>query len=459
MPAKKKEILSNSLNDLTQNLAFGSKFTPTLSQTCTLTKNNRHYFLSNDRSTLSYAYITYGIIQTIIDLPVEDAFRSGIIIKSDELDSKDIQDLQNYLKENDVLEAVKTLGKWTRLYGGGAMVINTIGKSNEPLDINKINKNTPLEFYPVDLWELNMSNNQPQGEAKPYSNFGIENKIYFYGKELDNSRALIIKGKKAPSLLLPSLRGWGMSEVERLLRSFNQYLKNQDLIFELLDEAKIDVFRVEGFNSSLLTKDGTKQIEKQIRFSNTTKNYHEALVMDMQDEYQQKQINFAGLAEMSAEIRLGIANDLRMPLSKIFGQSATGFNSGEDDLENYNAMIESEIRGKYDIIIIQMLKIICQKLFGFVPDDLQIQYHPLRVLSAEQEQVVHTAKVNNLLALYDRGLLDSKSFVDEINQQNLLSIDLDSNLSVTVPNSNQESSSEAPIKNSIINKIFKNKWR
>jgi hypothetical protein len=148
-----------------------------------------------------------------------------------------------------------------------------------------------------------------------------------------------------------------------------------------------------------------------------------------------------------------------MPLSKIFGQSATGFNSGEDDLENYNAMIESEIRGKYDIIIIQMLKIICQKLFGFVPDDLQIQYHPLRVLSAEQEQVVHTAKVNNLLALYDRGLLDSKSFVDEINQQNLLSIDLDSNLSVTVPNSNQESSSEAPIKNSIINKIFKNKWR
>ena len=100
MPAKKKEILSNSLNDLTQNLAFGSNFTPTLSQTCTLTKNNRYYFLSNDRNTLSYAYITYGIIQTIIDLPVEDAFRGGIIIKSDQLDGKDIQDLQNYLKES-----------------------------------------------------------------------------------------------------------------------------------------------------------------------------------------------------------------------------------------------------------------------------------------------------------------------------------------------------------------------
>ena len=39
-----------------------------------------------------------------------------------------------------------------------------------------------------------------------------------------------------------------------------------------------------------------------------------------------------------------IAAYLRQPVSKIWGTGSSGFLSGEDDLENYNAMIESEIR-------------------------------------------------------------------------------------------------------------------
>ena len=99
----KNEVLANSLTQLTTSLGFSQEFGEQLSQTATLIKNNRTYFVSNDRTALTYAYTTHGIIQTLIDQPIEDAFRGGITIKSDELDATNIQDLQNYIKEHDVL--------------------------------------------------------------------------------------------------------------------------------------------------------------------------------------------------------------------------------------------------------------------------------------------------------------------------------------------------------------------
>lgn len=417
------KMLVNGFTQLTQALGFPQEFGVQLSQIATLQKNNRNHFVSNDRTTLTYAYTTHGIVQTLIDQPVDDAFRGGIIIKSNDLDAENIRELQNWLTKNKIIKVIKQLFKWNRLFGGGALVINTIGRSDKPLNVAAINENSFLEFYAADLWELNKTNAQIYSEEKPYVKPGIADEFFFYGNKLDRSRLIITKGKEAPSFAKQQLRGWGMSEFERLLRSFNQYAKNQNVIFELLDEAKIDVYRLDKFNNTLLTEGGSDAIIKRVQMANRLKNYQSAIVLDKDDEYEQKQLNFNGLSEMLQQIRIGIANDLRMPLTKIFGQGASGFNSGEDDIENYNAMIESEIRGEADNVIVQVLELGSQKLFGFVPE-LQIEYKPLRILSAEQEENVKTSKLNNIISLYDRGLMDADQMREEINAQNIFTTEL-----------------------------------
>ena len=460
--SKKNQQINNSLTELSTSLGFNAAGV-TLSQIDTIIKNNRNYFISNNRTALTFAYTTHGIVQTLVDQPVDDAFRGGVIIKSDELDAENIQDLQNYIKRNGIIEEVKDLAKWTRLYGGGGMVINTVGKADKPLNVDAINENTPLKFEAADLWELGQTSTPAHGEHKAYEKTAYnEPKFFYYGVNVDESRIIKTKGKRAPSFARPQLRGWGMSVVERLVRSLNQYLKNQDLIFELLDEAKIDVYGIKGFNTALGVKGGTEKIKKQIQLTNQTKNYQKAIVKDLEDSYEQKQINFAGLSEMLQQIRIGIANDLKMPLTKIFGQSAAGFASGEDDIENYNAMIESEIRGEFDGVILKMVELICQKLFGIVPDDLQISYHPLRVLSAEQEEVVSTSKINNLNALYDRGLITSQALIEEINLQDLFSNDFEpakDDFPIPAPAKPkldlQTGKTTNSIKNKFINKFFK----
>src|SRR3990167_8523702 len=68
----------NLLNGVFDGYSYGGS---TISQPWELGMNSAASFLSLNRILLSYAYITHGIIQTMIDQPVEDAFRGGLEFK------------------------------------------------------------------------------------------------------------------------------------------------------------------------------------------------------------------------------------------------------------------------------------------------------------------------------------------------------------------------------------------
>jgi len=87
-----------------------------------------------------------------------------------------------------------------------------------------------------------------------------------------------------------------MSEIERCIRAINSFVKFENLVFELLDEAKIDVFQIMGFNDALLTDEGTANTQRRVDLANRMKNFQNALVMDKEDSYQQNQLSWSGLA-------------------------------------------------------------------------------------------------------------------------------------------------------------------
>lgn len=427
----------NGLGDLTSILGFagfgGGMGGAPLNSPDTLYYNTRAQMISNNRTILSYMYVEHGICQTLVDQPVDDGFRAGFEIKCDELSPDDIEELQAFCEKEHVIENVKQGIKWSRLYGGGAVIIATDQDPSKPLNFNAINKKTPLAFIPADLWELSfgIQNLYDPGVLVMQPDWG-QPLFNYYGIVLDSSRVMPIRGKQAPSFLRPRFLGWGMSEYERLVRSLNQYLKNQDVIFELLDEAKVDVYKIKSFTQALMTQGGTQKVAQRIQHANLLKNYNNALTMDSEDDYEQKQIAFTGLAEMLEQIRYQIACDVKMPVTKLFGMSAAGFSSGEDDLENYNSMIESEVRSKSKYIVVEALKLCSQKIFGFTPKDMKIIWNPLRILSAEQEEKVKDSQHKRVLDTYSNGLCTDKEAKMAINKNALLPIEIDENIEATL---------------------------
>lgn len=403
---------------------MGAPGSEQISQTGTLFKNLRWYLVSNFRQLLSELYVELGLVQTLVDVPVDDALRGGVEIKSKQLDEDQIEELQISLDRDNDLGVAGQAAKWNRLFGGAGIIILTDQDPELPLDLDSINVDTPLEFRAVDMWELFWDRQNTEGYDPEIQTEDFEHYNY-YGEKIHKSRVMRLKGFTVPSFIRPRLRGWGFSVVEVLVRSINQYLKATDLSFEVLDEFKVDVYKIKNLVNTLLSPNGAQKIQQRVQLANRQKNYQNAVVIDGEDDWDHKQLSFAGLGEAMAGIRMQVAADLRMPLTKLFGISAAGFNSGEDDIEVYNAMVESQVRQKIKYDLLRMIEIKCQKLFGFVPDDLSLSFKPLRVLSAEQEENVKNAKFARVMQAKQAGYLSTLEFRDAINRGNLLDITLD----------------------------------
>lgn len=416
-------------NGLTDALGLGSAGVgQQINQLGTIWQSQRWYLISNQRQILSEMYVEKGLIQTVVDLPVDDALRGGIEIHTKQLSEEDIQELQIEIeRQGDIVEVGQGM-KWNRLFGGAGIIIMTEQDPKTPLDVKAITEDTQLEFRAVDMWELFYDKQNAEGG---YDASIADEKFDFYnyyGQVIHKSRIIRLKGLKAPSFVRPKLRGWGFSVVEGIVESINQYWKNQNVTFEVMDEFKVDIFKLDGLVNTLLMPEGTNKVKERVQLANQQKNFQNAIVLDNKDDYQSKQLAFSGLSEIMTGTRMQLASDLRMPLTKLFGISAGGFSSGEDDIENYNSNIESSIRSKCKFELIKIIGLRCQHKFGFVPSDLMVNFKPLRVLSSEQEENIKTQKYARLKQNVDSGYMSVKEFKDAVNKGKLLEIQIDTSL-------------------------------
>lgn len=402
----------------------GLPWTAPVQNSETLFVNLRWYLVSNNRQLLNEMYAELGLVQTIIDVPVDDGMRGGVTITTAQLNEKEVAKLLTRMDREDDLNIIAQAAKWNRLFGGGGVMILTDQDPAEPLDLESLSLDSDVEFRAVDMWELffdvmNVESYQPSLDGDEFTHFS------YYGMTVHKSRVLRLEGIEAPSFIRPKLRGWGLSVIEILVRSINQYLKGTDLAFEVLDEFKVDYYKIKGLVQSLMSPNGKEKVQRRIAEMNLSKNFQNAIVMDSEDEWDHKQLSFQGLADAMLQIRIQVASDMRIPMTKLFGLSASGFNSGEDDIEVYNAMVESQVRNKIKFIILRAVEIRCQELFGFIPDDLEIGFESLRVMSSEQEENVKDKKFSRALQSLQTGAISLKEFRDICNKSKLFELPLE----------------------------------
>lgn len=403
---------------------FGGDGGAPVANSLNLFANLRNTLVTNYRQMLSQAYVEIGLVSTIIDVPVDDALRGELNIMSGQLSEEEIEGLKNEIESDDDMQIAAYAMKWDRLFGGGAVLIMTDQDPSSELDIEAIGPGSLLEFRAVDQWEIYGAEMvKPDGTETPIEESPLYN---YYGTPLHRSRVLKINGKKPPSFIRGRVRGWGLSVVESLVRSINQYLKSNNLTYEVLDEFKIDVYKINGLVNALFLPGGKSKVMQTIQQINLQKNYQNAIVLDKEDDWAQKQLSFAGLAEAQQGTRMQIASDMRMPVCKLFGSQAGGLNPDDEaDLEIYNGMVESEVRAKLKRPVKTMIQLKCQKLFGYIPDDLRFTFPPMRILKATDEEIVKTSKFTRSLSALQAGALTMDEFRDNCNKERLFSVHLD----------------------------------
>jgi len=424
--AQKKHTRAALLNSGTElvGLLAASSVTggSSLSGYGTTAFSNNYSLITLNRIVLTYLYSGNGLFQTAVQLPIQDALAKRIVIESSQLAPEEIDEIMDWFEDHDIWQHLEDAKSWERVYGGGGLMINTDQDPEKPINFRRL-KGAPIEFYDFDRWQVSAKSSNFD-EFLGYDDMTKADLLYYQGQPIHTSRVVFMTGKRAPSYIRRQLRGWGMSEGERMLRDLNNYLKTQDVLYEILDESKIDIYKIKGLANKLLTAGGTQAISARIKAANEVKSYINALVLDAEEEYEQKTLTFAGLADVMRENRIGVASSLRMPMTKLFGLSASGFSTGESDLDNYNEMVQSEIQAKMRPQIRQCIELACANLWGYVPE-FRFKFPPLKVLPALEAEQIKASEVNRVCMLYDRGLItDGRAIGDELAKGETISADL-----------------------------------
>lgn len=353
----------------------------------------------------------------------EEAKKSEDSYFRDEITREETRRIEIYIRRSQLWETLKQALYWKRLYGGAGIVILDGKDPKTPLVLEDINEDTDIEFFVTDNWELCGYTDEKSLNHTKDTDWLSDTPFMLRGHPVHKSRVIALKGKAFPPLYRTIGRGWGMSILESLVRTLNKGVKNENVIFELLDEAKIDIFRFYGLNDALQDENATEAITKRVGYASLVKNYMKALLLDSEDDYQQKQIHFNGLAELKEDSRVDMASDARITMNKLYGMSPAGFNSGEADRETYADTVDAEIRIPTEPAIIRLLEVVGRKVLGKTLD-FEIEWASLIRTTEYEIEKQKTLKLANLNEANIWGRITNKEWQEAVNKYNLLGIEV-----------------------------------
>lgn len=403
---KRKNTVSNNTSVFDRVAPNGARVGTFNNQIKTLENYIRSDFLTRHHQTLSYLYAQEGLVNRIIQVVVDDALHGGIVYESE--DTEIVSQLQNLENKLKVIKNVRHLFYWVRLYGGGAILIDDGEPLDKELDLSYIAKGQRLYIDSVSRWQI--------------SNSG-DNFFHIGNSPIHKSKVLDVSGTPMPYGVGDNYGYWGMSVIDVVASALTPYLKSFNNLMELLDEIKIDVYKIKDLQQSVISRQAANRIQKAIEDMNVRKNIFNGIYMDAEDSFEQKKMGDTGFRDFMPDIRMRIAMATGIPGSRLFGTGTDGqgFQTGEADIAIYNTKLETlraEIRPVVDFLVSLMCKVLGAEKVNW-------DFGALASFRPETEHAQKLSTSTVLLDAYSRGIVSRESVVQNLNALGAFPVELD----------------------------------
>lgn len=263
-----------------------------------------------------------------------------------------------------------------RLYGGAAIYINTAdGTPEQPMTATKkivsLVVLTPLVLQPGD--PVRDINSPFFGRSEFYK---LTNSSTAAQVKIHASRLAIFHGIDAPGSRNAS--GWGDSVLQSAIDATNHLNATVANIASLVFEAKVDVFRFEGY-ADMLANDRDDDVTRRLSLQAAMKGINGAVAIDAKDSYEQKTANFGGLPDLISKFQEEVSGAFGIPVTRFFGRSSAGLSgSGEGDERVYYDTVRHEQSLKISPALKKLDECIVTEALGTWPPEVFYNWLPLR---------------------------------------------------------------------------------
>lgn len=329
-------------------------------------------------------YRNSWLAAAIIDYPAEDATRNW---RNWRADSDQISKIEAEEKRLGIKPKLQEALIASRLYGGAVIYINTADpdQSSPLVPGTFVRSLVVLTRHEIQVKEIVKDIDSPYyGQAEYY----IVRSQGTKEVEIHASRMVVFTGKPIPSTINEIYSGWGDSYLQSTYDAILQADSIMANIASLVFEAKVDVIKFQGF-ADMMAKNKDADVVRRLTLQAAMKGINGALVIDAQDEYDQKNASFAGLTDVVAKSQDNVSGSARIPVTRLFGRAAVGLSgSGDGDERTYYDRIGHEQNTVISPAMGVLDECIIHQSLGSRPPEIFYEWAPLRqITGAERSEI------------------------------------------------------------------------
>lgn len=392
-------------------LGFGSQ-SPLEATEYPLTRMTENYALLNS------LYRTNWIVQNVVSIVPEDMTREWFILSGADI-SPEMQAEFERTQRVTQLKAKVTDGlRWGRLYGGAIGLILIRGQEgimDQPLDSESILPGSFAGLMILDRWVGVAPGDETVSDIGD-PDFGLP--AYYlindpgtrqFSLRVHHSRVVRFTGRDLPYIERVACMYWGESEIEALYTDVVKHDNVSANMAALTFRANVDTMEMENLDQILSI--GNEQAKRRFWTTMQTQSVMRSnfgiQLVNKGDQIQNHQYTFTGLREVYESMCLNLAGSSRIPMTKLFGRSATGLNAtGEGDQRNYNDYLDSQRESKLRPVLERLLPIMAMSAWGMIPDGIEVTFPPLWTPTAKEVAEIAKAKTEAVISAYTAGLLN-----------------------------------------------------
>lgn len=342
-----------------------------------------------------------------------DMVRRWREINSNDLSAEDLEKIEALERKFKLKEIIEQACIWASLYGGVGILIVTDQPTEIPLAENQQLRRLVL------LHRNKISGYGALNDDILSDNFGRSDYYQINGlQQVHYSRLIIVNAR--PKALSVENHIWGESDLEPVYRTLKRYDVLSENIGELVTESKVDVFKMTNLTNALASG-RENEIASAMASVQAIKSTTNSLLIDSENEYEQKELSFTGLKDLLVEFRNAVAGAADMPVTILFGQSAAGFASGAEDIQNYHEAIHGLQESRIRPILERIDPLLCYMAFGQMPQDWWFEFPSLAELTVEQKINALNTFASAANIFIQNGVLREDQIADELKESGLFS--------------------------------------
>lgn len=375
----------------------------------------------------SSLYELGGLAARIVDMPADAAISRSLHIEGDE-ESVIFAELERL----SVLPALADMVRWSRLFGGSALVLVTDdgGRLNEPLNVNRMQRINEIRVF--DLTQIQPTEKRyldptqtNYGRFETYRiNIGAVSGQLDNQVEVHETRLLFMGGDPLPERLKNGVHWVGRSVTKTVFGKIRQYQNALAWSALILQRKQQAIHKMKGL-AQAIDHGLESQVRERINLVERARSMLNGVAVDSEDDYTISQSDLGGVVDVLDEFKVAISADCHIPVAILFGQSAKGMNAtGENDLESYYDLIEGIQQHKMKPVLEQLIELVLRQKHVQFFEDWEIQFPSLNTPSDKEQAETRKANADaakaesaRLIELVDAGVLSAEEVRTQVAEE------------------------------------------